>query len=120
ALGSIGHPDSLPPLQDALRSTVPALRMSALGALAKRGGIGVAEALQWVAAADDDEHVSRSAIEALALLGTSEANNALIELTVVPARLEDCVAALAQLGPGRIDLVALGLNHADSAVRRAV
>lgn len=120
ALGAIGHPDSLPPLQDALRSSEPALRMSAASALAKRGGIGVAEALQWVAAADSDDQVSRTAIEALARLGAPEAINALIELTVVPARLEDCVAALAQLGPGQIDRVALGLNHADSAVRRAV
>jgi HEAT repeat protein len=120
ALGSIAHPDALPPLQAALRSADPPRRMAAVGALAKRGGGGVEELLQWAAAADQETMVSRAAVEALARLATPEAVNALIELTVVPSRQADCVAALAQLGPKLVDPVAQGLGHADAAVRRAV
>jgi HEAT repeat protein len=120
ALGSIGHPDSLPPLQAALRSTEQARRMAALNALAKRGGTGTEEALQWVAAADADVQVSRMAIEALSRLATPKAINALIELTADRAQREHCITALAQLGPSQIDQIAHGLNHADADIRRAV
>jgi len=120
SLGSIGHPDSLPPLLTALRSTEPVIRIAALDALAKRGGAGTADALQWAAAADENPQVSQAAIEALGRLATPDAINALIELMADRARREDCIAVLAQLRHGQIDNVAQGLSHSVAEVRRAV
>src|SRR6185295_13934402 len=72
ALGHIGHPDALPPLLEALRSTDQPRRLKALQALGERGGEGVADTLQWVAAADTEARVAQAAIEALARLATPE------------------------------------------------
>jgi HEAT repeat protein len=120
ALGSIGHPDSLPPLQAALHSAEPARRTAAVSALAMRGGAGAAEALQRIAVTDEEASISRMAVESLARLGTPDAVAALTELTSEPARREDCILALSRLEPEQIPLIAVGLNHANPEVRQAV
>lgn len=119
-LGHIGHPDALPPLLAALRSPDPARRIDVLNALGKRGGSGAVDALQWVAAADVDEQVVQSSIDALARLATPEAVDTLINLTSDPTRRDACVAALADLRKEQIEFIGKGLAHAQSAVRRAV
>jgi HEAT repeat protein len=120
ALGCIGHPDALPPLVEALRSTEQARRIHAIAALGNRGGQGVAEMLQWIAAADSEASVSQAAIEALARLATPEAIQSLITLTADAARRESSIAALAQLGERHLDGIGQGIHHPQSSVRRAV
>ena len=119
ALGDIGHPDALPPLLAALRSDDAERRLDALHALGRRGGVGAAGALQWVAATDAEPRVAQAAIEALARLATPEAIGALIALAADPAQREACVAALAGLGADQVEQVAQGLTHAHVGVRRA-
>jgi HEAT repeat protein len=120
ALGQIGHPDALPPLLEALRSTNQARRLKAIEALGERGGEGVAATLQWVAAADADAQVARAAIAALARLATPEAIEALITLTADAAQRESAIAALAHLGQRHINAIGRGIHHAQVSVRRAV
>jgi HEAT repeat protein len=120
ALGHIGHPDALPPLLEALRSTDQARRLKALAALGERGGEGVAETLQWIAAADKDAAVVQAAIDALARLATAEAINALITLTADAARREASIAALVHLGERNIEAIGRGISHPQASVRRAV
>jgi HEAT repeat protein len=121
ALGHIGHPDALPPLVEALRSTEQGRRIKAIAALGKRGGEGVAEMLQWVAAAADGEQaVSQAAIEALARLATPEAIQSLVTLTADAARREASIGALVHLGERHLDLIGQGIHHAQASVRRAV
>lgn len=121
ALGHIGHPNALPPLIESLRSTDQARRIKAIAALGKRGGEGVAEMLQWVAAAADGEQaVSHAAIEALARLASPEAIQSLVTLTADATRREASIAALVPLGERHLDLIGQGLHHAQASVRRAV
>lgn len=119
-LGLIGHPDALPPLLAMLRSADPGRRMDALRAIGERGGPGAVDALQWMAAADVDSRVVEAAISALARLATPEAIEMLITLTSDPTRQDSCIAALAELGKERIELIGKGLNHVQSGVRRSV
>lgn len=119
ALGLVSHPDALPPLLNALRSPQPTRQLDALRALAERGGVGAAGALQWVAAADANSAVVQAAIQALARLATPESLAALVALTADETRREACVAALAQAGEGHADQIARGLAHAQPAVRCA-
>jgi len=120
ALGRIGHPDALPPLLETLRSTDQTRRIKALQALGERGGEGVADTLQWTAAADADALVAQAAIEALARLATPEAINALITLTADAARRADSINALVHLGERNLEAIGRGLNHPQASVRRAV
>jgi HEAT repeat protein len=120
ALGATRHPDALPPLLAALRSPDISRREDAIRALSEHGGTGIADSLQWVAAADEEAQVAQAAIDSLAGLATPEAIAALTELTADAGRREACVAALAQLSRDRIDLIASGLDHANPVVRCAV
>ncbi len=120
ALGEIGHPDALAPLLASLRSTDPLYRRAAARSLGRRGGAGVAGALQWVAAADAAEDVGQAAIEALGQLATPEAIAALIELTMDSTRREASVTALSSVGQAHVGDVARGLIHPQPAVRQAV
>jgi HEAT repeat protein len=119
ALGLVSHPDALPPLLSALRAPQPTRQLDALRALAERGGVGAAGALQWVAAADANPTVAQAAIEALARLATPESLAALVALTADEPRREACIAALAQAGEAHADQIARGLAHAQPAVRCA-
>ena len=120
SLGQIGHPDALPPLVETLRSAERELRVESLKALGERGGEGVAEIIEWIAAAETDYGVSQAAINALARLATPEAINSLITLTADGGRREASVAALAHLGERNIGLIGQGLSHPQQGVRRAV
>ena len=119
-LGLIGHPDAHAPLLTALNSPEPSKRADALRALGVRGGAGVVEAIQWVAAKEQTHSVLQASIETLQRLATPEAIAALTMLTADPTRREACVVALAQLGKERIDDIGRGLTHAQAAVRGAV
>jgi HEAT repeat protein len=120
SLGQINHPDAMPPLLEALRSKDAARRLEALNALGARGGEDEVKAMQWTSAADSDEGVARAAIDALARLASCEAIAALVDLTAETARRESSVAALSGLGEQKIELIAKGLKHTQSSVRRAV
>jgi HEAT repeat protein len=120
ALGHIGHPDALPPLLEALRSADQARRLRGLAALGERGGEGVAETLQWVAAADTDAAVVQAAIDGLARMATADAINALITLTADATRREASIAALVHLGERNIEAIGRGITHPQASVRRAV
>lgn len=120
SLGQINHEDALSPLLEALRSTEPARRAEALQALGAQGRKSAVEAMQWVAAADSDPQVARTAVDALAHLGTPEAIAALVNLTAETARREACVEALSRLDEKKIELIGKGLTSAQSSVRRAV
>ena len=120
ALARLDHPDALPPIQWALHAPDPEVRANAAQALADRGGQGVAEALEWMAATDTDPWVVQSAVNALGSLRTSRAIAALISLSAEPANHEACVQALALAGESRVDEVAQGLRHSQAEVRRVV
>jgi len=118
-LGMIGHPDALPPLLAALRSPASSRRIDALNALGKREGPGVVDAIEWIAAADDDEKVVQAAIDALASLATPAAITTLMRLTSDPVRRDAGIDALARLGVEQIDLIGEGLSHPQPSVRRS-
>jgi HEAT repeat protein len=120
SLGQIDHEDALSPLLESLRSAEPARRTVALQALGVRGGKGAVEAMQWVAATDLESNVARTAIEALAHLGTPEAIAALVNLTAATARREDCIEALSRLSEQEIELIGKGLSNTQPSVRRAI
>lgn len=118
-LGLISHPDALPPLLAVLRSPHSSRRIEALSALGKRGGPGAVDAIEWVAAADDDQHVVQAAIDALVNLSTHDAVSSLMRLTADAGRREAGIEALARLGRDQIEVVGEGLIHPQPAVRRA-
>jgi HEAT repeat protein len=120
SLGQINHPDAMPPLLEALRSKNGLLRLEALNALGARGGEDEVKAMQWTAAADPDDGVAQASIDALARLATPEAIDALVNLTAETVRREASVAALSGLGEQKINLIANGLKHSQSSVRRAI
>jgi HEAT repeat protein len=120
SLGRITHTDSLPPLLEALRSPERAKRIEALQALGSLGGEDAVKAMQWTAAADADTAVTQAAIDALAHLATPAAIAALIDLMADSARRESTVVALSGLSAQKIELIAKGLAHTQSSVRRAV
>lgn len=120
ALGQVGHPHSLYPLIDALQSPYVTLRLPAVQALGKRGGVGVVDALQRVAVTDRDPTIAQAAIAALGQLATPEAIAALLELTTEPACREPCITALSQLPEAQLDTLAGGFSHPQVEVRRAV
>lgn len=141
ALGRIAHPDALAPLLNALNSPHAERRLDALQAFKERGGSQAQVALQWIAAADPETRVVRSAIDSLARMASPEAISSLLELTVDPTCRDTCVMALASVGgtgveasretsqgvllPGNvlleryIDSVAAGLQHVHASVRSA-
>ncbi|MFZ2422498.1 MAG: HEAT repeat domain-containing protein, partial [Anaerolineae bacterium] len=120
ALGSIGHPDAMPPLLAALHAADPEHRVEAVQAIGGRGGLDAVGVLEWAAATDTDDRVVRSAIEALTRLATPEATASLISLLADVSRRELCISALAQLGAEQIAAVGRGLSHHPPGVRSAV
>ena len=120
SLGNIKHPDALPSLLEALRSPDARLRIESLQALGARGSVEAITQMQWTAAADPDEQVAQAAIDALARLATTEAIDALVDLTADPKRREASVDALARLAEQKIEAIGNGLNHTQPSVRRAI
>jgi HEAT repeat protein len=120
SLGQIDHEDALSPLLFALSSTEPARRREALQALGAQGRKSAVERMQWVAATDSEPSVTRTAIDALAHLGTPEAIAALVNLTAETARREACIESLSRLNEQKIELIGKGLTSAQSSVRRAL
>ena len=119
-LGLIGHPDALPPLLNALSLPDSSRRVDALTAIGARGGADAVDAIQWIAAKDEVDSVVQAAIGALSRLATPEAIATLIMLTADATRREASVAALAELGEDRLELIAGGLAHPQAGVRAAV
>jgi HEAT repeat protein len=119
-LGLIDHSDSLGPLLKALDSPDPFRRVDALKALGVRGGEGVVEGIQWVAAKDQEPAVVEAAIDSLRRLGTAQAVAALISLTAEATRREAVIDTISQLGEERIEEIGGGLTHAQAGVRGAV
>jgi HEAT repeat protein len=76
--------------------------------------------MQWVAATDSEPGVARTAIDALARLGTPEAIAALVNLTAETALREACVEALSRLNEPKIEFIGKGLTSEQSIVRRAL
>ena len=120
SLGRINHPDSLPPLLAALRSSLAQRRIESIRALGERGGDGVAEELQAVAARDRESTVQHAAITALSQLSTPESIAAIIALANEPAHRAVCVTALVHCGTKQLENVARGLTHAQESSRRVV
>ncbi|EDN66650.1 PBS lyase HEAT-like repeat [Beggiatoa sp. PS] len=120
ALGQIDHSDALPPLLTALQSsTQTEQKLEVIRALGNNSKLESIQALQQIAATDEDNQIVQTVIETLAQLATSEAVAALIALTTYPSRREASVNALSQLGEAQIDAIAQGLQHAQPAVRSA-
>jgi hypothetical protein len=81
--------------------TCPGSSHGRIQALARRSDPGIADALQWVAAADEDAGVSQAAIEALGDSSSPGAVEALIELAADRGRREKTASQLWQeLLPG--------------------
>ncbi|MEW6368894.1 MAG: HEAT repeat domain-containing protein [Acidobacteriota bacterium] len=119
ALARLDHPDALPSIQWALHASDPEIRANAAQALADRGGPGVAEALEWMAATDTDPWAVLSTINALGTMKTPAAIAALISLSAEPAHREACVQALDVVGEEQIEEVAKGLLQHEGEVQRA-
>jgi len=119
-LGIIGHPDALAPLFEALRSPDSELRIAALRALGQSRGPEVPEKLRWVAATDQDKKVAAMAMEILAGFSSPDAIKALVNLTADPRRRQAAVSALKEIKREDIHLLARGLSHPQTPVRRAV
>jgi len=125
ALGHLHHPEALAALEAFLRAPHPWQRVAAVTATAQRVDEQAARALQWVAAADDEQDVVQAAIQGLARIARrpgpqgAAAAQALVALTSEPLRREAAVRALSELPARRIVDVAHGLADAAPDVRCA-
>jgi HEAT repeat protein len=120
ALGAVGHPDALHPIFAALRSADALKRLDAVLAVAARRDSDAVEALQSVAAEDNDPRVSETAIAELAAMATPASIESLIRLTGDRPSRDRVITALSRLDPAHIEYVAAGLNDPHTDVRRAV
>lgn len=120
ALGKVGHPDALNPLFSALKSSNPELQRDAARALGEHGGEGVARALQWVAATEQNPALVKASIDAIKRLKTREAAEVLIELAVDQTRRHLCIEALYEFGEKCIEWIADGLSYPHAGVRVAI
>ena len=125
ALGHLDHPEALPALEGFLRAPQPWQRVAAVTATSQRSDAPAARALQWVAAADDEQDVAQAAIQGLARIARrpgpqgAEAAQALVALTAEPLRREAAIQALSELPARRIADVARGLGDSSPDVRCA-
>jgi HEAT repeat protein len=127
ALGHIASASAVPSLLTALNASSPERRLDAIQAFRERGGNDAGVTLQWMAAADPEERVSRAAIDSLGRMGTSEAIAALLELTLDVNNRENCVNTLVYYGEQKrtnkdqyIEAIASGLTHVHPGVRLTV
>ena len=125
ALGHLDHPEALSALEGFLRAPQPWQRVAAVTATSQRSDAPAARALQWVAAADDEQDVAQAAIQGLARIARrpgpqgAEAAQALVALTAEPLRREAAIQALSELPARRIADVARGLGDSSPDVRCA-
>ena len=125
ALGYLEHPEALSVLEGFLRAPQPWQHVAAVTATSQRSDAPAARALQWVAAADDEQDVAQAAIQGLARIARrpgpqgAEAAQALVALTAEPLRREAAVQALSELPARRIADVARGLADSSPDVRCA-
>ncbi|MCS6793193.1 MAG: HEAT repeat domain-containing protein [Oscillatoriaceae bacterium SKW80] len=129
-LATINHPNALPPILNQLHSPDSKRRIETLWALSKRSEEAAIEAIQWVAATDQDAKVVQTAIEALSLLSNKKAIAALIELTAEPKLTTACILALAKTQQTasnipitieeQIQWIGCGLHHPNTRVRCAI
>jgi HEAT repeat protein len=125
ALGQQAHQDAWPALQASLRGDDQQRRAAAAQAIARHGGPGAIEVLEWTAAADTGAPVIAAAIEGLASIaaaspGDPRSVRALVGLAAEAGRRDLVIAALARVPPARIDDLADGLEDPRPAVRIAV
>jgi len=120
ALGVVGHPDALYPIQAALRSSEPSRRLVAVRAIAARRDHDAAEALQWAAAADSSETVSDAAIDELSRMATPDSIAALLRLTSDGRLREKAVVQISKLGHAHLERIKAGLSSPHMETRRAV
>lgn len=120
ALGSVHHPDEMPPLVAAVCSPNTRLRLKAIGALRKRGGFESVSILQWVLGENPDAPSAHAAIDALAHISTQEAVSTLVNLTTDERFRAESIVALGGMSAELSHLLARGLLHKRTEVRLAV
>src|SRR5579884_2797577 len=120
ALGSIGHPDALPPLMAMARSENRHRRIDAIRGLGVRSDRQVIELLEQIAANDPDPDASSAAINELASIGSADAVASVVRLTAQPSLRERCIVALAAADNNCLDNIGAGLQHPQFEVRRAI
>ena len=125
SLGRCGDARVSTALRSALRSSAAAVRLAAVTAFGVRASDDGVAALQWTAAADDDEAVALAAVETLAAIGRhpgahgDAAVTALFASTAEARAKDAAIAALARLPESRLEAVAGGLAHSQASVRVA-
>ena len=125
ALGHLDRPEVVSALEGFLRGPQPWQRVAAVTATSQRSDVQVAQMLQWVAAADDEQDVVEAAIQGLARIARrpgaqgTEAAQALVALTAEPLRREAAIQALSAMPARRIADVARGLRDSSPDVRCA-
>jgi HEAT repeat protein len=83
------------------------------------GGKRAVEALEWVAATDENPHLSQEAIEQIAQVGTSISTSALIRLTA-DRRLRDASINTLTRKVGSIETIGKALRESNIHVRKAM
>jgi HEAT repeat protein len=119
SLAAMASDAAVPPILVAMSSPEPARRLDAILALAARGDEFVPR-IEWAAATAGDEIVWKGAVEELGRRATAKSVAAVIRLTADPAMRAYCIETLARLGAAQGNLLARGLTHPQSSVRRAV
>jgi HEAT repeat protein len=120
ALASLAVPEALEPLLQTLKSEDAAGKTDAIRALSVAGGKQAVEALEWVAATEEEPRLRKTAVEELARMESPESITALTRMAADRRLNSLCVAALSGLKPQRIEWVAKGLGHHQVEVRQAV
>lgn len=125
ALGRSADPRASSALRSALRSADASVRLAGVTALRHAGTSDATAALQWTAAADEDDAIALAAVDALGALARcggqdpAAAVAALLASTAEPRTRDAAIAALSRLPDTGIEGVAAGLRHALPHVRRA-
>ncbi|HTL43666.1 MAG TPA: HEAT repeat domain-containing protein [Vicinamibacterales bacterium] len=122
ALGGSSDPRAERALSEAARSGDRARRLAAVDALATKPASGRIPLLAWISAADEDDRVRASAIEALAAAARAETTStiAISELVTLAAdgRCRDgALKALSQLPPDRISALEAAFDASGAAAR---
>jgi HEAT repeat protein len=126
ALARVGTTESQAAVLRAVHDNRRVVRLAAVSALADEPRGETVSVLQRTVATDPDDHVRRSAVDALSELARradqtgADAAEILVAMLIDAERGQDAAAALARLPAGRLPIVARHLHHPDPATRRAV